>query len=187
MRVIISDKDRAALFSALQVRGVGIERISEMCGVTPRTVSTWRTGRYTIPHEHLSAMIMLARLKHNSLQVTLLPTWWNNRDAARKGALARAVKHGPLGTPEGRRLGGINSYKTRMGRADDIFSPKPIFEPKTNALLAELVGILIGDGCLTKYQVSVAMSSVVDIEYAQFVAGLIKKTFPDQAFPIEEE
>jgi hypothetical protein len=44
--------------------------------------------------------------------------------------------------------------------------------------LAEFVGICLGDGCVTKYQVSVTLNSIVDQDYVPYVLNLMKHLFP---------
>ncbi len=150
--------------------------MAELCGVSSRTVSYWKGGEYTIPERHARQLIALVGGRVLA-EAWLLPDWWNNNDAGKKGAIAQVAVHGPLGTLEGRRLGGSNSYERRKNAPKDIFTPNIILEPRNTAALAELIGVLIGDGCVTKYQVSIATSSLVDYEYAQFVAQLIEQLF----------
>lgn len=50
--------------------------------------------------------------------------------------------------------------------------------PKYSERLAELVGILLGDGHISQYQVSIALNSVADSEYVSYVENLIKAVFP---------
>ncbi|MBI3283041.1 hypothetical protein HYZ70_03100 [Candidatus Curtissbacteria bacterium] len=104
-----------------------------------------------------------------------LSDWKTSKlEASRKGALARSKIYGELGTPEGRRLGGINSMKRRelMGNLS-----KPVKEPKDSEDLAELMGILLGDGCLSRYQFVIYLNSETDVEYAYYVKDLIYRLF----------
>lgn len=50
--------------------------------------------------------------------------------------------------------------------------------PKLNKLLAEFIGICLGDGYVSEYQTSITLNSIADKEYASYVVGLIKKLFP---------
>ena len=43
--------------------------------------------------------------------------------------------------------------------------------------LSELIGIMLGDGGVTKYQVTVALSSVVDGEFSKYVSRLFEELF----------
>lgn len=176
MRVRISDEGRLHFFTELERRGLGVNQIAELSGVTARTVRNWRSGKYTVPSEQHRRMSVF--LNGQGLSETeTLPDWWNNKEAGRKGHVVQTDRHGQLGTLEGRHLGGTTSYERRKDKPGDIFELNMILEAEKSVRLAELIGILIGDGCLTKYQMSVALSSLVDLEYAPFVAQLIEDLF----------
>lgn len=50
--------------------------------------------------------------------------------------------------------------------------------PKIGINLAEFIGICLGDGCASKYQVSVTLNSIADKDYAQYVFSLSRSLFP---------
>lgn len=177
MRVRLAYKDRIQLFKVLKQRSLSLSQIAELVGVSVRTITDWKSGKYTIPHEHFNKIIKLAGTEKHKPKAYLLDDWWNNKDASRKGASIRMQKHGPLGTPESRRLGGINSYRNRRHSKQSIFTPKPIKKPANSELLAEFVGIMIGDGGMTKYQTTITVHSEDDHDYSLFISGIIKKLF----------
>ena len=55
--------------------------------------------------------------------------------------------------------------------------PFPITDPLRSNELAEFAGILLGDGGITKYQVTLTLHSRNDELYSKFVIDLIKKLF----------
>ena len=59
--------------------------------------------------------------------------------------------------------------------------------PRKSKDLAEFVGILLGDGDLTRYQVSVTLNSIVDHDYIDFVLKLMQKLFPETSPKIKEK
>lgn len=176
MRIRISDEGRLNFFTELERQGLGVNQIAKLSGVTERTVRNWRSGKYTVPIEQHRRMSVFLN-GQGMPQTETLPDWWNNKEAGRKGHAAQVDEHGQLGTQEGRRLGGTTSYERRKDKSGDIFELNTILEAKKGVRLAELTGILIGDGCLIKYQMSVALSSLVDLEYTRFVAQLIEGLF----------
>lgn len=56
------------------------------------------------------------------------------------------------------------------------FKDVPLPEPSND--LAEFVGICLGDGCVTKYQVSITLNTIADSSYIPYVINLSKKLFP---------
>lgn len=177
MRVQLSDMERLLLFRNLDQKKLYSKNIAKITRLSTRTVTDWKRGKYTIPVEHFNRMAELAGIEQQLLKATMLNDWWNNGMAGSKGGIIRLQKYGSLGTPEGRRLGGMNSYANRKGNASTIFTPKTIHKAINKELFAELMGILIGDGGVTGYQVTVATNSIDDYEYGLFVAELIKQLF----------
>ena len=177
MRVKLSDTDRINLFNSLERKGFNSVRIAQITGVCARTICDWKRGKYTIPSDHFNKIVVLSGVNSNELNIEKLDDWWNNKESGKKGGLLRVHKYGAPGNYESRRLGGINSYKKRKNKKDQIYTPKIIKKPVLSKSFAEYVGVLIGDGGLTKYQVVVSMNSVDDYEYALFVAELVKDLF----------
>lgn len=56
---------------------------------------------------------------------------------------------------------------------------KKVSLPSHSTRLAELVGIVLGDGSLTKYQLGIYLNKIVDSKYVPLVANLIVKLFPE--------
>lgn len=103
------------------------------------------------------------------------------RQIGRKGGLSRTALHGNPGTAEGRRKGGLNSLRTHAKNKTAFKTLKPITAPKHSARLAELVGILMGDGHVGLYQTSVVTNSETDFQHALFVKSLFEDLFGIEA------
>jgi len=93
------------------------------------------------------------------------------------GGFARFRLHGNLGTPEGRRRGGLRSLETHKRNGTGFNLLKPVASPRPSVALAELLGILAGDGHIGKYQTTVTTNAKTDYEHAEYVASLFKKVF----------
>ena len=112
----------------------------------------------------------------------ILPEFWSAKKFARLGALRRYQLYGDLGTPEGRRKGGINSqrlfrlnpeYAKKLG----IKVRKTIKKPRLSIELAEFIGIMLGDGGISNYQINLTFNAQTESEYTSYVQKLIKKLF----------
>ncbi len=57
------------------------------------------------------------------------------------------------------------------------FNARSIFLPIRSINLAEFVGIMLGDGGVTPFQITITLHSVDDLLYADYVTNLIKKLF----------
>jgi hypothetical protein len=97
--------------------------------------------------------------------------------AGRLGGIARVHLYGNPGTPEGRRLGGIRSIKVHKLKNSGFKVLRNVRLPKKSGRLAELLGVLAGDGSLTNYQVSVVTNATTDYEHALFVKNLLTDLF----------
>ena len=99
------------------------------------------------------------------------------RRIARLGGLARVRAHGNPGTAEGRKKGGINSLVTHTRQHTSFSTLRKVTSPRQSENLAELMGILMGDGHRSTYQISVTTNSETDMEHARFVQKLLSKMF----------
>jgi hypothetical protein len=59
----------------------------------------------------------------------------------------------------------------------DILLPRKISFPRKSEKLAEFVGIMMGDGGISKYHISITLNSKTDKEYSIFVKDLVKELF----------
>lgn len=99
------------------------------------------------------------------------------RIIGRMGGIARNKTHGNPGTMDGRRLGGLNSIQTHRRLKTGFVVAKKFRRPPKSAPLAEFLGLLIGDGHLSKYQLLITTNSETDIQHARFAQQQIKKLF----------
>lgn len=59
-----------------------------------------------------------------------------------------------------------------------------VFLPNKNKLLAEFIGICLGDGYAWGYQVGVTLNSIADRNYVSYVESLARKLFPGASFSV---
>lgn len=93
------------------------------------------------------------------------------------GGTARIRLHGNPGTHEGRRRGGLKSQATHKKLNSRFKVLRKAITPRKSRRLAELIGILAGDGHVGMYQVSVTTNANTDQEHAVFVRSLLEETF----------
>lgn len=107
------------------------------------------------------------------------PFWYAATGAIKAWeVLRKKYKTFPIGDQEYRKQK-WREWWQREGRYKPtiISQEKSILEPSLSTELAEFVGILIGDGGITKYQVVVTLNRIDDKLYAQFVAALMEELF----------
>lgn len=177
MRVKLFEKDLIKLFSKILKEKGGLNHLVSLLGISRRTLNDWKNGKTTIPIESFEKIVEISDLKIENLRFEILPDFWYTRDAGRKGGYAQMQLHGNFGTPEGRRKGGLASIATHMRKKTGFKTLKSIKNPEFSSKLAELLGILFGDGHLSHYQVSVTTNSETDGEHALFTCQLINELF----------
>lgn len=102
---------------------------------------------------------------------------------SRLGGLKRIELFGNPGTDEGRSKGGrktIALFRNNpdLARKAGFIIRKEIKYPVRCGELAELIGIILGDGGLSgNHQVVISLNSKTDKEYSVFVGSLLKKLF----------
>lgn len=151
-------------------------QIAKRLKVNKNSLKDWRLGRYTIPSDVCNKIDRQFKVALPS-GYKRLTLYWHIRDAARKGGIRRYLLYGSPGTPEGRRLGGLNSIKTHRKNLTAFQLPKPVRIPKISPPLAELFGIMIGDGGITELQVKVTLNYYDDRDYLPYVYSLFRELF----------
>lgn len=65
----------------------------------------------------------------------------------------------------------------KFGRFSAFTTPAKIREPERSAELAEFCGIMLGDGGISRYQVTVTLHREDDRDYSDFVSKLVERLF----------
>jgi len=182
VRIRISKQNQRIFFARIKYRsGLGWDALSDICGVSPRTLRDWSKAIYT-PSLEISKK--LGRFFGVVLPKNIKPLekYWYIKKYARIGALARQKIYGMLGSKETRRLAGIISQQRRRENPEKYKLlgcniRKSLKKPlKYSTKLAELFGIILGDGGITDNQVKITLNRKTDREYSIFVKKLVKKT-----------
>jgi len=153
---------------------------ARVCNVCGRTFRDWKRGKYQMNYDALSRLCKASKVPIPK-DIEKLPEFWSINKAASLGGKRRFELYGAPGTIESRRKGGINSSKKFMLNAEltrekALFVRKKIRYPRRSSLFAEFIGILHGDGGVTRYQVIISFNKI-DKAYAEFVERLVRKLF----------
>ena len=191
-RIKLTKNQQKDFFKEIKIKSqMGAEQLGGLCNVTGRTIRDWASTKYTLPQK-------VALLLSKSFGVALptgfkiLDQYWYIKKYARKGALARQKLYGLLGNTETRRKGGIVSQARRKEYPNKYLllgcNVRKQIKPLIHSVrLAELCGILLGDGGITGTQFNVTLNKFVDREYAGFVEKLLFKVFRDHPYKKERK
>lgn len=101
------------------------------------------------------------------------------RKAGMKGARAVIAKYGRVPIDEIHRKSQWRKWWEKEGqfRQPPQFQAKLIHKPGKSVELAEFIGTMMGDGGLSRYQVTITLHHIDDREYVDFVSKRIQKLF----------
>lgn len=148
----------------------------EVGNIHPRTLREWRRGTFTPSLETLEKLAAAAGINLPPVEQQLTNYWYVPR-AAQLGGQRTYELYGALGTPAGRRLGGLRSMQMRQQRGDKLATAKEISHPQPSENLAEFIGIVLGDGGTTPFQVTISLHREDDKLYVNYVGKLIEELF----------
>ena len=175
-RIALSLDEQVLLLKRVQSElGLSQQRLAQLSKAHPRTVSDWIRGKYRMRYECLQQLIEQTQLELER-PIGQIPEFTHIREAARLGGLRRALLYGNPGTPEGRRRGGSTAIARRLAgslRADSFCVAKKIYHPNPSSSLAEFVGMMLGDGCLSGvFQAVLYFNTETDLAYARHMEAL---------------
>lgn len=159
--------------------GITTRELAKLAGVHVRSMNDWKREKFSIS---LNSMNKLCRKIHVSLptNIHIRDPFWYTAKGAKTGWMTVYKKYGFLGgNPEYRKKKWYEWWE-REGKFKkhpiiNVFSP--IDFPKKSVKLAEFVGILLGDGGVTKGQITITLNKTDDKEFAAYVHNLIRQLF----------
>jgi len=157
---------------------LSIKEISKLCNLSERTIRDWRREKFLMNLDALRKICKKTGIKFPS-NVELKDDYWYITKGSSAGGIACIKKYGRIGGDSEYRKKKWYEWWEREGRFKSkiIKECKPINKPKFSEELAEFVGIVLGDGGITRRQVKITLHHKDDKEYGEFVTGLIKKLF----------
>ncbi len=193
-RVAIEKGEQAEFLAAVkEATSLRWQEIANLCGVSRWTLRDWRKEELRMSYEALMTLHKLSGVPLPTI-IEVISEEEYRRRAGSKGARVYYELYGNPGTSEGRRKGGRKGLKElrRRARENPELYPrfrerKEILLPEKSPRLAELVGILLGDGEITDFQVRVTSHREKEAEYSRFVSELAAELFGVEAPLIPRE
>mgnify|MGYP001558621480 CR=1 FL=1 len=152
------------------------EKLAKLTGVSGRTVRDWRREKFNPTKEHIEKMSELSGITIPEYKI--LSSYWYVKRAARLGGKRTFELYGLLGTKESRSKGGKSSWLKRKNNPE-LWNKytNTILRPEESVDLAEFIGIMLGDGGMTRFQCVIYLNSDTDQEFAHYVCDLVEKLF----------
>lgn len=172
-RVVLGDEGATNYFDLVRHKShLSLEQLCSDLGVSKRMFSYWRKEKYTFS-ETVSTQIDQKYGVSLPGDAKLIEVSEQRSISGRKGGIARFKLYGDPGTPEGRRKGGLNSLTTHKTLNTGFITRKPFKVPMKSGGLAEVFGIMIGDGGLTHNQARITLGARDDAGYSLYVMELL--------------
>lgn len=155
-----------------------ISELARVCKCSERAIRDWRREKFLIPEA--SARI-LSRKYRVALptNVKVVPQYAHTKRAGKLGGQAIMAKYGRVPVSEERRKESWKKWWDVKGKYIKKFPnvPRSVHKPLYSKKLAEFIGIMMGDGGMTKYQATITLHRVDDREFAEYVVRLIQRLF----------
>ncbi|MFH1509973.1 MAG: hypothetical protein ABID67_02445 [Candidatus Nealsonbacteria bacterium] len=178
MRVLFPKREQNKFINKLLSK-ISVKEAAKICGLSERTVRDWRREKFLIEEKALKLLCKKTRIKFPNF-IKLVDPYWYVSKSARLGGMAVYEKYGRVGgNPEYRKKKWYEWWE-REGKYKKhpiINVAKPINKPPFSKQLAEFMGIVLGDGGMTSYQVSITLNIKERSSYGNFIILLIKKLF----------
>jgi len=157
-------------------------QLAEICNVCERTFRDWERDKHKINYLALVKLCKVAKVSIPK-DIKMLAEYWNVKRAGRAGGKKYMELYGALGTLESRRKGGVTSQKkfeenSVYAKKIGFILRKKVKCPSRSSLLAEFIGVMIGDGGIRNdYQATISFNGKKDNDYAVHIQRVIKKLF----------
>lgn len=159
------------------------EELAILIDAHPRSVRDWAREKYNMGR--ISARILARKSGVSIPKNTKVKKWADHLLlAGHNGGLAIMRKYGRVPIDEKYRQEKWKQWWDTQGKylpspIDNI--PMTVKLPRRSEKLAEFVGIMLGDGGISKYQLSITLNRVTDRLYSYFVKKLIRELFEVEA------
>ena len=152
--------------------------VANMLNICTRTLNDWKREKFSMSLAAVKLLSRKARIKMPS-DIKIQEPFWYAKKGAKIGGRTTYKKYGRVGgDPEYRKKKWREWWEKDGRHKPCIFNTPLSFKtPKKSEKLAEFVGIMLGDGGISKYQLTVTLHHEDDKQYARFVVKLIKGLF----------
>ncbi|OGZ02725.1 MAG: hypothetical protein A2946_04055 [Candidatus Liptonbacteria bacterium RIFCSPLOWO2_01_FULL_53_13] len=171
-------QQRTFIKSCVNRLGATSRRLAEFANVSVRTVTDWKREKFLLP-------VSVAR-KLSKKSGVALPSgiktegrYWYTFKGGKEGGYAVYNQYGRVGGDEEARKKKWREWWEREGRLrkDILFAELPFRKPAPSEKLAEFMGIMMGDGGMSKFQATITLHHIDDLAYSKFVRRLAYELF----------
>lgn len=172
-------KQRLFLLDVKKHLNLSDKELTKRLRISTRTFTDWKREKFSVS---LQAVQALSRFAHRQLpkNITIEEPFWYVRKGAKLGGITTYKRYGRVGGDEKKRKEAWQKWWEKEGKfliRKTISKRKGIDKPKKSSELAEFMGIMLGDGGISKTQVIITLNSDSDRAYSIYVRDLLKRLF----------
>ena len=179
-RVFLPSGNQKKFIESVQFKlGTSLDDIAGKIGVHRRTLFDWRREKFLISLSGLNKLSKISGLPVPQNVELKDPFWYVNR-GSKIGWVAMLKKYGRVPVNEEYRKKKWYEWWEKEGK----FKKHPIInvcmpfnKPKHSKELAEFIGIMMGDGGMSKRQICIILHHTDDLAFSGYVRKLIKRLF----------
>ena len=178
-RVIFPPGKQGQFFeSAREKANITWADFARQLSINPRSLSYYRNENYSVSFDMIQKIMKISVISFLK-NVEIKDQFWSKATAGKLGGEFIVKKYGKVGGDESYRNEQWKKWWETKGKKSQqpILTRQEVPKPKPSSNLAELFGILIGDGGLTKYQMTITLNGDTDKRYSIFVISLLKNLF----------
>lgn len=158
-----------------------LQDMAHLCGYSIRTIRDWRREKFLIDYAAAKKLSRKSGIPIPRCDIReIRDQYWYTGKGASRGGYAVLQKYGHIGGDPEYRNAQWRAWWEREGQFKPhplIYNPLPVRLPRKSIDLAEFVGIVLGDGSISKRQITITVHSTDDKAYSRFIRTLIKKLF----------
>jgi len=179
LRVFFPKGEQGLFLERIQHKlNLNLGNFAKIAGVGVRSLSDWKREKNSVSFTSLKVLCKTANIELPK-NIKIKDRFWYIKRAGRLGGLSSYKKYGKVGGNQEYRKKKWLEWWEKQGRfnPNQHFLTKDIIRPKESDMLAEFIGILLGDGGVSKRQVSITLNRIDDLEFSYYVRSLIDRLF----------
>lgn len=178
-RVFFSKGEQSTfILRAKAAVGLTWEKMAITLKTSSRNLIDWKNEKSSMPLSAVRSLCKRMKIKIPD-NIETRDAYWYVQKGAKKGGLKVYEKYGQVGGDPSNRIKKWKEWWKREGMFKDheIFQSYPFKKPAKSKILAEFIGVLLGDGGITKNQIKITLHCIDDMEYSKFIEALVTKLF----------
>lgn len=167
------------IIEAKKKLGLTWNELAKILGISTRNLIDWKNEKISMPLYGVKTICQKTRREIPN-DIKIRDRFWYARKGAKLGGLSVYKKYGHIGGNPEIRKKKWREWWEKTGKLNPNLLPNKTLSfkvPRKSEGLAEFAGIMLGDGGISKYQITITLHDKDDFQYSIFVAKLMEELF----------